>query len=104
MKKSHETGRRTLSDRTQGILERTRAGRLINMMKFIIVIIFLGFWVAWFLAVKDQLFKGHFIEPAATDLTCITFFGGLIISLILGSIAGDIVRRLFWRLLIKYRK
>lgn len=104
MRKIPKKGIEVLSERSQGILERTFTGRLINMMKFMIIIIFLGFWIAWFLVIKDTLFNGKVRETIATDLTCITFFGGLVISIILGSIAGDIVRRFFWKLLIKYKK
>lgn len=93
-----------LSDQKEKFLERTFAGRLINMLKFIIIILVLGLWVAGFLAIKDSLFSKNINGNVGTELTCITFFGGLVAAVIVGSLAGDIVRRFFWRLLIKYKK
>jgi hypothetical protein len=104
LKKLPNAGRKMLSDQKERILERTFAGRLINMLKFIIVILVLGLWFAGFLAIKDSLFTGNITGNVLTDLTCITFFGGLIGSIIIGSLAGDIVRRFFWRMLVKYKK
>ncbi len=74
------------------------------MLKFVIIILALGLWVAGFLAIKDHLLSENLTGSLFTELTCLTFFGGLVVSLIIGSLCGDIVRRFFWRLLVKYKK
>lgn len=104
IKKLPNAGRKILSNQKERFLERTFTGRLINMLKFIIIILALGMWVAGFLAIKDHLFIEKISDTLFTELTCITFFGGLVVSIIAGSLFGDVVRRFFWRLLIKNKK
>ena len=96
-----ESNLKALYEENQRLLERTFTGRLINALKFLIIAIFLILWITFFLFVKENLITGNPNENVFTNLTCITFFGGLVISLFLGSLSGDIVRRAIWKQIIK---
>jgi len=85
-------------------LERSCAGRIINALTFIIVIVCLGLWITTFLLLKDRVFSKTLAETTLTNLTCITFFGGLVVTIFVGALAGNFLRRTFWKILIKRKK
>jgi hypothetical protein len=73
------------------------SGRIVNAFSFIAVIICLGLWITAFILLKDSLFAGIASGNVLTNLTCIIFFGGLASAIFLGMLAGNILRRFFWR-------
>ena len=89
---------------TDWALERSCAGRVVNALTFIIIIVCLGLWITAFLVLKDFLFTKIFGETTLTDLTCLTFFGGLVMTIFVGALAGNFLRRTFWKILIKRKK
>jgi hypothetical protein len=98
-----KSGMKYLTNQNDPALERSCAGRLINALTFIFVIISLGFWITGFLIVKDRLFTGIISGNILTNLTCLTFFGGLVIAIFAGALAGNLLRRVFWKWLIRRR-
>ena len=95
------SGKKTFASQTDRALERTCAGRIINTLTFLIVILCLGLWITAFLLLKDQLFAKTLTGSLLTNLTCLTFFGGLVIAILVGALVGNFLRRLFWKLLMK---
>ena len=85
-------------------MERSCAGRLVNALRFLIIIFFLGLWITAFLLIRDRLFLEKFSGNVLTDLTCITFFGGLVAAFFIGTLAGNFLRRAFWNILVRRKK
>jgi hypothetical protein len=85
-------------------LERSCAGRIISALTFIVVIICLGLWITAFLLLKDRLFTETLSGNILTNLTCLTFFGGLVVAIFVGALAGNFLRRTIWKILIKRKK
>jgi hypothetical protein len=85
-------------------LARSCAGRLISALTFIVVVFCLGCWITAFLLFRDGLFNAHVQGPVLTNLTCLTFFGGLIAAFFIGTMAGNYLRRSFWKALVRRRK
>ena len=75
------------------------AGRLINALSFTAVVFCLGLWITGFLLLRDDLAAGNTSSAWLNNLSCIIFFGGLVIAFFIGSLVGNILRRFFWRLL-----
>jgi hypothetical protein len=80
-------------------LERSCAGRILSALTFIIVIVCLGLWITAFLLLKDQIFAETPSGNSLTDLTCLIFFGGLVTAILVGALAGNFLRRVFWKIL-----
>jgi len=97
-------GRRTVTSQADRALEHSCLGRIISALTFIVVIFCLGLWITAFILLKDQLFTETLSGSILTNLTCITFFGGLVIAIIIGALAGNLLRRFFWKLLIERSK
>jgi hypothetical protein len=85
-------------------MEHSFAGRILSSLTFIVIIICLGMWITTFLLLKDRLFTETLSGSIFTDLTCLTFFGGLAIALIVGALAGNFLRRAFWKRQTRRRK
>jgi len=98
------SGRETVTSQADRALEHTCAGRVVNALTFIVVVICLGLWITAFILLNDQLFLETFSGNLLTNINCIVFFGGLVISLFIGALAGNFLRRAFWRLLVKRYK
>jgi hypothetical protein len=96
-----KSGKETAASRADRALEHTCAGRVISALTFIVVVFCLGLWITVFLLLKDQLFMETLSGNVLTNLTCIIFFGGLIIAVFVGALAGNFLRRTFWKLLVK---
>ncbi len=80
------------------------AGRIINAMTFIVLIICLGLWILAFLLLKDRLFVKTLSGNVLTDLTCLIFFGGMAGAIFAGVLAGNFLRRAFWRRITRRKK
>jgi hypothetical protein len=65
------------------------------------VVFFLGMWITIFLLLKDVLFSHALSGNVFTNLTCFVFFGGLVVALFVGALAGNFLRRTFWKMLVK---
>jgi hypothetical protein len=97
-------GKTTFGSLSDPGLDHSCAIRILNALTFIIVITCLGLWITVFLLMKDRLFTGTFSGNTLTNLTCLTFFGGLVIAIFVGALAGNSLRRAFWKMLIRRRK
>jgi hypothetical protein len=95
------SGKKTATSQADRALEHTCAGRVVSALTFIVVVFCLGLWITVFLLLKDQLFTRSFSGNVLTDLTCMVFFGGLVLAFFIGALAGNFLRRAFWKLLIK---
>jgi hypothetical protein len=108
MKKSFirlwRSGTSTMDSQADPGLERSCAGRILNALNFIIVIACLGLWITIFLLIKDRLFTETLSGNILTNLTCLTFFGGLVISIFVGALAGNFLRRAFWKMFLRRRR
>jgi hypothetical protein len=47
------------------------------------------------------LFSQTLTGNVLTNMTCIVFFGGLLVALFVGALAGNFLRRTFWKMLVK---
>jgi hypothetical protein len=63
--------------------------QIIEAFPFIGIIIFLGGWSLGFYA-----FQSSISTLSSDGLRCITFFGGLLVAILLGALAGTFVKRL----------
>jgi hypothetical protein len=84
-------------------LKNTCAGRIVSALTFIIVIGCLGVWIAIFLLVMDHLSMQTLPGKVLSNLNCIVFFGGLVLALFVGALAGNFLRRAFWKWLVRRR-
>jgi hypothetical protein len=101
----YKSGIKTLSEQaTSMAFDRSCAGRLLNALRFLIVILCLSVWITAFLTVKDRFLTEKFTGNVLTNLTCITFFGGLATAFLIGTLAGNFLRRSFWKYLVKRKK
>jgi hypothetical protein len=99
-----KSGMDTFSNQNDLVLEHSCAGRVQNALTFIVIIICLGLWITFFVTVKDRLFTGTLSGNILTNLTCLTFFGGLVLAIFVGALAGNFLRRIFWKWLIRRSK
>ena len=94
-------GKETAVRQADRALEHTCAGRVVSALTFIVIVLCLGLWITVFLLLKDQLFTQTLSGNVLTNLTCIVFFGGLVVALFVGALLGNFLRRAFWKLLVK---
>lgn len=85
-------------------LNRTYTGRILNALKFSSIIFFLGLWIIAFLFLKDDLLTESLPNNLLTDLSCLSFFGGLVLAIIIGALAGNFLQRVFWKKWIQKKK
>jgi len=98
------SGKASINNSNDPTLERSCAGRLVSALMFIVTIVCLGLWITAFLLLKDRLFSETLSGSILTDLTCLTFFGGLVIAIFVGALAGNFLRRAFWKALTRRKK
>jgi hypothetical protein len=98
------SGKEIATSQADRALEHTCAGRVVSALAFIVVVFCLGLWITVFLLLKDQLFPQTLSGNVLTNLTCIVFFGGLVVALFVGALAGNFLRRAFWKLLVNRSK
>jgi hypothetical protein len=96
-----EAGKLTAASQADRALEHTCAGRVVNALTFLVVVLCLGFWIAVFLLFNDQLVTQTLSANLLTNLTCLVFFGGLVVAVFIGALAGNFMRRAFWKSLVK---
>ena len=89
--------------RNEPSLERSYGRRLLRAVTFITITLFLALWVTLFLLMKDRLFVETLSGNVLTNLTCVIFFGGLVIAIILGALAGNFLRRAFYKMWVRRR-
>ena len=94
-------GKETAVRQADRALEHTCAGRVVSALTFIVVVLCLGLWITVFLLLKDHLFIQTLSGNVLTNLTCIVFFGGLVVALFVGALLGNFLRRAFWQMLVK---
>jgi hypothetical protein len=94
-----KSGRQTVTSQADQALAHSCAGRVVNALTLIVVVICLGLWITAFLLLKDRLFAQTLTGSILTNLTCLTFFGGLVLAWLAGTLIGNFLRRLFWKLL-----
>jgi hypothetical protein len=99
-----KSGKETVANQADLALEHSCAGRVINALTFIVILLCLGLWITGFLQLKDDLVKQTVTGNVLTNLTCIVFFGGLVIALFVGALAGNFLRRAFWKMLVRRSK
>jgi hypothetical protein len=84
-------------------LNHSWAGRILSSLTLIVIIICLAIWITVFLVLKDRLFLERLSGTIFTNLTCLTFFGGLVIAIFVGALAGNFLKRGFWKLQARRR-
>ena len=96
-------GKQNPTNQAEQELMNTRAGRMVSVMTFIVIIGCLGLWITLFLLVKDRLSTQTLSGNVVNNLTCVVFFGGLVLALFVGAMIGNFIRRAFWKWLVKRR-
>jgi hypothetical protein len=99
-----KSGKGIFYDHNVQTLDRASAMRFLNTLSFVIVIIFLALWITAFILLKDNLFTKTLTGNLLTDLSCLTFFGGLVMSIFVGALVGNLLRRLFWKMRVRSKK
>ncbi len=66
-------------------------------LNFVVMIIFLGVWITGFIFLDQYLNASSLPGNVLTNLSCLSFFGGLIIALLIAAIAGNLLRRFLWK-------
>jgi hypothetical protein len=99
-----DSNKEVAASRADRALKHTCAGRVVSALTFIVVVFCLGMWITVFLLLKDQLFEKAFSGNVLTNLTCIVFFGGLVVAFFVGALAGNFLRRAFWKILVERYK
>jgi uncharacterized membrane protein YbhN (UPF0104 family) len=84
-------------------MEHSVSERILSSLTFVIVIICLGLWITSFLLLKNQLVTEAISGKSLTDLTCLIFFGGMVIAITVGALAGNLLRRALWKRLTRSR-
>jgi hypothetical protein len=82
-------------------LKNTCAGRVVSALTLIVVIACLALWITGFLLVMRQLSVQTLSGTVLSNLNCITFFGGLVLAIFIGAMAGNFLRRAFWKWLVR---
>jgi hypothetical protein len=95
------SGKQTATTQADRALEHTCAGRVVSALSFIVVVFCLGLWITVFVLLNDRWFPLLFSGTILTNLTCIVFFGGLVLAVFIGALSGNFLRRAFWKLLVK---
>jgi len=99
-----KSSQETIQGESDPISNRSCGTRLLNSMTFTIVILCLGLWITIFLLIKDSLFTGTLSGIILTDLTCLIFFGGLVVAIFTGALVGNLFRRAFWKRLTRRKQ
>jgi hypothetical protein len=84
-------------------LQRTCLGRVISALTFIAIVLCLVLWITGFLLFRDSGIQKSVSAAIYTNLSCIIFFGGLVIAIGIGAMLGNLVRRTLWKALLKRR-
>ena len=77
--------------------------RVVSALNFLVMIACLGLWIATFILFQESSLRGQLSGNLFSNLTCIAFFGGLAIAIIIGALLGNFLRRTLWNLLIRSR-
>ena len=77
--------------------------RLVSALNFLVVIACLALWITAFILFQESSAQRTLSKTLFTNLSCITFFGGLAAALILGALLGNLLRRFLWNLLSRSR-
>jgi hypothetical protein len=96
-------GKETATSQADRALEHTCAGRVVSALTFIVVVFCLGLWITVFL-VLNQYFTQALSANWLTNVNCFVFFVGLVAAIFVGALAGNFLRRAFWKLLVKRYK
>jgi hypothetical protein len=97
------SGKEIATSQADRALEHTCAGRVVSALTFIVVVLCLGLWITVFLLL-NQYFTQTLSANWLTNVNCFVFFGGLVVALFVGALAGNFLRRAFWKLLVKRSK
>jgi hypothetical protein len=81
----------------EGDLQRTLIGRVVSALTFVAVVLCLGVWITAFLLFRQSGLQANISTNLFTDLSCVTFFGGLVIAIGAGAMAGNFLRRVLWK-------
>jgi hypothetical protein len=101
---SWRSGKTPINGRDESAHEGSIAGRILSTLTLFPIIICLGLWITAFLLFKDRILAGSLYGNILTDLTCAVFFGGMLIAVFAGALAGNLLRRFLWERLIERRK
>jgi len=85
-------------------LQRTCLGRVVSALTFLAVVVCLALWITGFLLFRDSSVQQEVSASIYTNLSCLVFFGGLVIAIWIGAMLGNFVRRTLWKALMKRRK
>jgi hypothetical protein len=77
--------------------------RLISALNFLVVIACLALWITAFILLQESSAQRQLSKALFTNLSCITFFGGLAVALIIGALLGNLLRRTLWNMLSRWR-
>lgn len=85
-------------------LQRTLIGRVVSALTFSSVVVCLGLWITGFLVFRQSGIQASVSSSQFTDLSCVTFFGGLVVAMGVGAMLGNFLRRVLWKWMMRARK
>jgi hypothetical protein len=95
-----KAGKKEANNQTDMALGNTCAGRVINALTFFVIVICLGIWITTFLIIRNDWNMQTITGKSLTDLNCVVFFGGLVVTFTIGTLIGNFLRRKFWNQLV----
>ena len=96
--------RSTFTDRYYRELQKSWTGRAINAISFLTVIATLALWVTLFSLMRNSLAANQVAASVSTAVSCFAFFGGLVLAIFIGGWTGNLLRRIFWKILVTLGK
>jgi hypothetical protein len=77
--------------------------RVVSALNYLVVIACLALWITAFILFRESSAQRQLSDNLFTNLSCITFFGGLAIAIIVGALLGNLLRRSLWHLLSRLK-
>ncbi len=104
MKKMVDYFKSVFTDQHCRELQQSWTGRAINAISFMMVIATLALWVTLFTFLRDSLTAHQVAASVSTAVSCFAFFGGLVLAIFTGGWTGNLLRRVFWKVLVSLGK
>ncbi len=85
-------------------LKRSCLGRLASSLTLLFIVLALGIWLTFFVLYRDSLPADSAQRNLLDNMTCLLFFGGLTLAILLASLGGNLLRRALWQFLLRRKK
>ncbi|MGQ9600921.1 MAG: hypothetical protein ACUVWZ_16110 [Anaerolineae bacterium] len=94
-------GRLAAAEQIDRTLERSCIGRIVSLVILITMVACVGLWVGIAWLVNKAGLSGAASKLPGPVFPCL-FFGGLILCIVIGGLVGNWLRRLAWRVILRF--